>query len=219
MPNLTIKPVAAAGNKVILQDQAGNTRLQTDDAGITITAPTIASMANCTFPAGHVIQSVQSTKLDASDMGGTTSFATITGTDQAGSGSVFCCKITPTSTSNKIMILATICGQKSRATAEISQVSFFRGSTNLINATSPGSRNPSFWSGLQPDGTYVNHNMLTVPFTYLDSPSSTSELTYQFKYRNGSGAEHFYVNRAEDDADTAPHGRGQSSIVLMEIAG
>ena len=40
MPNLTIKPVAAAGNKVILQDQAGNTRLQTDDAGITITAPT-----------------------------------------------------------------------------------------------------------------------------------------------------------------------------------
>ena len=49
MPNLTIKPVAAAGNKVILQDQAGNTRLQTDDAGITITAPTIASMANCTL--------------------------------------------------------------------------------------------------------------------------------------------------------------------------
>ena len=57
MPNLTIKPVAAAGNKVILQDQAGNTRLQTDDAGITITAPTIASMANCSFPAGHLIQS------------------------------------------------------------------------------------------------------------------------------------------------------------------
>ena len=56
MPDLTIKPVAAAGNKVILQDQAGNTRLQTDDAGITITAPTIASMANCTFPAGHVLQ-------------------------------------------------------------------------------------------------------------------------------------------------------------------
>jgi len=55
MPNLTIKPVAAAGNKVILQDQAGNTRLQTDDAGITITAPTIASMANCSFPTGHIL--------------------------------------------------------------------------------------------------------------------------------------------------------------------
>ena len=43
MPNLTIKPVGAAGNKVIIQDQAGNTRLQTDDAGITITSPTLTT--------------------------------------------------------------------------------------------------------------------------------------------------------------------------------
>ena len=63
MPDLTIKPVAAAGNKLILQDQAGGAVLTTADSGATVanatlTTPTIANMANCTFPAGHVIQTV-----------------------------------------------------------------------------------------------------------------------------------------------------------------
>ena len=62
MPDLTIKPVAAAGNKLILQDQAGGAVLTTADSGATLanaslTAPTIANMANCSFPAGHLIQS------------------------------------------------------------------------------------------------------------------------------------------------------------------
>ena len=61
MPDLTIKPVAAAGNKLILQDQAGGAVLTTADSGATIanaslTTPTIASMVNCTFPTGHVLQ-------------------------------------------------------------------------------------------------------------------------------------------------------------------
>ena len=55
MPNLIIKPQNTSGNKVLIQDQGSVTRLQTDDAGVTITAPTIASMANCTFPDGHII--------------------------------------------------------------------------------------------------------------------------------------------------------------------
>ena len=56
MPNLIIKPQTGSGNSVILQDQGAVTKLQTNDAGITITAPTIASMANCTFPAGHTLK-------------------------------------------------------------------------------------------------------------------------------------------------------------------
>ena len=62
MPDLIIKPENTSGNKLILQDQGAVTRLQTDDAGITITAPTIASMANCTFPAGHVIKYYSQTR-------------------------------------------------------------------------------------------------------------------------------------------------------------
>ena len=66
MPDLTIKPNAGSGNKVILQDQAGGAVLTTADSGAsianaTLVTPTNASMANCTFPAGHVIQTVFNT--------------------------------------------------------------------------------------------------------------------------------------------------------------
>jgi hypothetical protein len=215
---MIIKP--AVGGNLLIQDRAGGAVLSTGTSGadyVGITKGTIHSTA--TFPAGHVIQTVQSSKLDATAMGYSAAFGTITGTDQAGLGSAFCCKITPTLTSSKILIVATICGQISAATNNVSQVSFFRGSTNLVNATSPGSRNASFWSGLQEDGTYVNQILRSFPFTYLDSPSSTSEQTYQFKFRNGGAAENFYVNRTETDTDTATIARGQSSIVLMEVAG
>ena len=41
MPDLIIKPIATSGNKVKIQDQGAVTRLQTEDAGVTITAPTV----------------------------------------------------------------------------------------------------------------------------------------------------------------------------------
>tara|TARA_Y100000590_G_scaffold24674_1_gene28083 strand:+ start:1554 stop:2222 length:669 start_codon:yes stop_codon:yes gene_type:complete len=84
MPNLTIKPVGAAGNKLILQDQAGGAVLTTADSGATIAnatlnSPTMVTPAlgtpasgvltnmtgaigpTVTFPAGHVVQVVQGT--------------------------------------------------------------------------------------------------------------------------------------------------------------
>lgn len=64
MPDLIIKPTATSGNKLILKDQAGGAVLTTADSGATIanatlTTPTIANMANCTFPDGHVLQVVR----------------------------------------------------------------------------------------------------------------------------------------------------------------
>ncbi len=58
---MIIKP-AADGN-LLIQDRAGGAVLSTAASGATIanatlTTPTIASMANCTFPAGHIIQTV-----------------------------------------------------------------------------------------------------------------------------------------------------------------
>ena len=60
MANLIIKPQNTSGDKLILQDQAGQAVLTTADSGATIanatiTAPTIANMANCTFPTGHIL--------------------------------------------------------------------------------------------------------------------------------------------------------------------
>ena len=68
MPDLTIKPNAGSGNKVIIQDQAGAAVLTTADSGATlsnstqdnitrlgtVTTGTIGS--GITFPSGHILQ-------------------------------------------------------------------------------------------------------------------------------------------------------------------
>ena len=88
MPDLTIKPVVGGSNKLILQDQQGGTVLETGGSGATIanatiTAPTIANMANCTFPTGHILgvqnavmqgtQSISTSLIDVTD--GTTALS------------------------------------------------------------------------------------------------------------------------------------------------
>ena len=48
MADLLIKPNTGSGNKLILQDQAGNAVLTTADSGVSIAAPTIADLSNVT---------------------------------------------------------------------------------------------------------------------------------------------------------------------------
>ena len=54
MPDLIIKPTATSWNKLILKSQDDTAVLTTSDSGVAIVAPTIANMANCTFPSGKV---------------------------------------------------------------------------------------------------------------------------------------------------------------------
>ena len=90
---MIIRPASGTGNKVIVQDQAGAAVLTTADSGASLTAPTIANMTNCTFPAGHILQVVSTTKGDTWSSGATTAWADVTGLTAT---------ITPASTSNKI---------------------------------------------------------------------------------------------------------------------
>ena len=104
MPDLIIKPTATSGNKLILQDQGSVTRLQTDDAGITIIAPTIASMANCTFPVGHIVKSdsVQTQALVTGTTAGPYLDDTIPQNTEG--DQILSLAFTPTSATNKLRI-------------------------------------------------------------------------------------------------------------------
>ena len=81
MPDLIIKPTATSGNKLILKAQDDTAVLTTSDSGVAITAPTIANMANCTFPAGMLVQSkVLLTETGSSHIGhNADSYASIVG--------------------------------------------------------------------------------------------------------------------------------------------
>ena len=93
MPNLTIKPVGAAGNKLILQDQAGGAVLTTADSGATLgnsTQDNITRLGTITagnlsnsaiiHPVGHFYKYYHAIETTAAPWGASTSIATPAGT-------------------------------------------------------------------------------------------------------------------------------------------
>ena len=81
-----------------------------DTTVFTETSGTASISDNVQFPAGHVVQVLQSVKsdTDSTRKGFGSGFDDITGTDQNGSGNIFCVKITPKYNTSKIMITASI---------------------------------------------------------------------------------------------------------------
>ena len=129
---------------------------------------------------------------------------TRTGTNYADI-SGFSLSITPSSASNKILVTVQTCQAMASATALVYRLK--RGATILSENPNIGS-NDSFYNHYA-GGDGFHH--ITRPF--LDSPATTSAITYQLQYRVDGGTG--YVNR---HAGGTNYG-GTSSMTLMEIAG
>ena len=152
---------------------------------------------------GKVLQVVSTTKTDTFSIT-STSFADITGLSVS---------ITPSSASNKIMVFVDcyIGGQASSSTQSMTRL--MRDSTAICVGASAGSRTQaSSESGLDS----VNH-VEPVAINFLDTPSTTSAITYKVQMRVTGGTH--YVNRTSDDADGDYNSRVASTITVMEIAG
>jgi hypothetical protein len=134
---------------------------------------------------GKVLQVVSTTKTDTFSIT-STSFADITGLSVS---------ITPSSASNKIMVFVDcyIGGQASASTQSMTRL--MRDSTAICVGASAGSRTQaSSESGLDS----VNH-VEPVAINFLDTPSTTSAITYKVQMRVTGGTH--YVNRTSDDDD------------------
>lgn len=106
--------------------------------------------------------------------------------------------ITPSSASNKIFVLATFHLQTSSG-SYATFLTIYRGATNLGNSTVGMGRNN--------DAAYVNSGCTSM--SYLDSPSSTSALTYQVYLYTQAGGTASYLNKDNS----------VSSITAFEIKG
>ena len=177
MPDLIIKPTNTSGNKVIIQDQGAVTRLQTDDAGITITAPTIASMANCTFPAGHCIQMVNEQANNPSP--------TISTTSDSFQDSGINIEITPQYSNSKILLMFQSGAAANASTAE-NHITIYRGTTNLDLSATSGS--PSAYGMAN-----VTTSMRPASLLWVDTPATTSTTTYSIYYRSGTSGQLAYL--------------------------
>jgi len=150
----------------------------------------------------NILQVVQTVKTD-----------TASHTGASWSSALMSASITPASTSNKILVIYSatmVCNQAGYTT----YTSLWRDSTQIFLADAAGSRGRS--SGVV--GRVDAYAGETLSQQYLDSPSTTSSVTYTFKARSSDGATVAYLNRGVTDRDNADYDfRGASSLTLIEI--
>lgn len=149
------------------------------------------------------VQVKQTVKTDTFTMSSTT-FADITGLSVS---------ITPTSASNKILVIAHVNNVGTTSTSS-SGIRLVRDSTVISVGDAAGSR-------LQVSGG-SNYGVVGVTITgdsivFLDSPATTSSVTYKVQIQAYSSTA--YVNRSAADVDNAAYYRTVSQITVMEISG
>ena len=134
-----------------------------------------------------LLQIVQTIKTDNFETS-STSFVDVTGLSAS---------ITPSSTSNKVLVRAVVCAGTGAANAD-NKIRILRGSTTITT-----------------NDTFVRNDHISEAESYvieiLDSPSTTSATTYKLQAKAESNE--VFVNRRNND-DTM----GESSITLMEVA-
>lgn len=152
--------------------------------------------------AGQVIQVVQGTL---------TSIATISTTSMTDTGVT--ATITPASSSNKILVIATVTMSSDSSPGVFTRL--LRGASNILIGDSAGSR-------IQvTSGTYTGSGtaeVQSVSHVYLDSPATTSATTYKIQAA-ASTTGSVYINRERTDTNNATTARYASSIILMEVKG
>jgi len=131
------------------------------------------------------------------------------GTAVAVSG--FSATITPLTTTSRIWIIAQIMYSSAGTTYG---GWFTRNGTSInLGTAGSGQQQVSIGMALCTDTNQTN----TFVYSYVDSPATTSAITYQF-YVNNDNGNTLYLNRSQGDSAGATGKRGTSTITLLEVA-
>jgi len=124
---------------------------------------------------------------------------------------------TPASTSNKVLVIARVNIGLDRTAPYLYPLFLYRDSTNLAIHDSASNRTRAHSGGQW--GASANDPTFDYVLEFLDSPSSTSSLTYKVAMTSESSGT-AYVNRGkENDGDGSITGRFTSVITVQEVAG
>ena len=158
---------------------------------------------------GGIVQCVQTV---ISDVKSYTANA-YTYTDMPG----FNCTITPSSSSNKVLIVVGIGAIHQDAGTILGQV--LRGSTVVGVGDAAGSR-PRCGFRMYGSNVYNGNHCGSYQFNFLDSPATTSATTYKLQFNGESGTSYpVYLNRVLTDTDASENYRGRSisTLTLYEV--
>jgi len=172
-----------------------------------VTAAKIGSL-----PAGSVLQVVQTVKTDT--------FSTSLGPGSEVDITGLSVSITPSSASNKILIFVSVpvSIDDDGNAVRTAKLFLLRDSTNIATGASSGSRTINAFTSI---GNSANEARVSQQhsFQYLDSPNTTSSVTYKIQGSVDGPSAVIYIGRSVSDLDDANHPRTVSVITAMEIAG
>jgi len=197
---------------LVLQTNSGTTALTIDTSQNATFAGTLTAtgkLASSSMPTGSVLQVV------STDYTGTASSTSATPADVSG----FAATITPSSASNKILVFVSVAF--GFANDAYPYVLLKRNGTSIsVGTSATGSQINVFLSGTGTnDSGSTVYRFHQASKSYLDSPSSTSALTYQIQLSSPYAGITGYINRLSDSGNAAYVQFPTSTITVMEIKG
>ena len=198
----SIKLTADSGGgtfEIKAPSSSGNTRVLT-----------LPDTGNLTLGKTGILQVVEAVKTDTATTS-TTVYNAISGLQP---------QITPSSSSNKIMIFINL---KWGFSNENNDVNFklFRsigGTESEIFSGDASNSNSLCFYGAQDALVKGIHIMMPISSQYLDSPNTTSQITYLIKWHIQRSASYNYLNRPGSNDTSDDYHRTSSSVTLMEVA-
>ena len=199
---MTVKLVGSTSGSVSLQAPASTS----GGANRVLTLPDVNGTVATTTTAGKILQTIMVEKTDTTSHSAGSTIQDISG---------MTVNITPSATSSKILVTSTV--QICAATGGYSFALYLmRDSTNISIGDASSNRTRATFGGL----SNANNDYDLRPFTisYYDSPNTTSQVTYKWRWNNPYHSTTMYLNRPEGFADGSYSVMTSSNIIVQEIA-
>ena len=168
----------------------------------------IPQLTGVKLPTGSVLQVIQAVKTDTFSSSSAT-FGDVTGLTVS---------ITPTSSSNKILISGVM--QTSSLSNDMWKMRIAKNGTAIfVGDTVAGATSALSQFYYYSASNVGNYSTFPVSVYYVDSPATTSSVTYSWQIRTQSDGNTVWVNRNSDQSGNSTQNfYGASSIIVMEIA-
>ena len=174
----------------------------------------LTKLNTSSLPSGSVLQVQSVNKVTNQTISGTT-FA-----------DVMSVSITPTSTNSKILVQCNLnvscAGTSSPALGQrYSAVKLYRDSTQIaVNTDKLNSQTAVWFAANTTEATNSGYGMNHSAGTFIDTPSTTSAITYKVTAGNTfSSGVNTFINRPSKDNNDTWNTIGTSTLTVMEIAG
>ena len=190
-----IKHASSGSNNIVLAA----------DGSTTISGNATCSGTATGFGGGKLLQTIMVHKTDTTSHSAGSTMQDISG---------MAVNITPSASTSKILVTSCLnfCTQHGQYAFALY---LLRDSTFLTLGDTSSNRNRATFGGLSD----LNNGYDTRPFnlSFLDSPNTTSQVTYKWQWNNPTHSTPLYLNRSYSDIDGSYGMRVSSNIIVQEI--